>query len=69
MFTNLRELITSMPDEKTCTQYLADQRWNGKPVCPYCGFNGAYVIEGGKRFKCSSKTCYKKIQRNRWNYI
>ena len=62
MFTNLIELIKSMPDEKTCREYVANQRWaDGKPVCPYCQHNKCYVIEGGKRYKCGSRFCYKKF--------
>lgn len=61
MFTNLRELITSMPDEKTCREYLAEQRWKGNRVCPYCNCNTTYVIEKGKRFKCGNPQCYKKF--------
>jgi transposase-like protein len=61
MFNNLRELIATMPDEKTCRDYVIQQRWNGKPVCPYCGYDRCYIIEGGKRFKCASKTCYSKF--------
>jgi transposase-like protein len=52
----------SMPDEKTCRKYLADQRWeNGIAVCPYCGYGKCYDIENGKRYKCSNKECYKKF--------
>jgi hypothetical protein len=61
MFKNLQELIATMPDEKTCRDYLIKERWNGVITCPYCGFEKCYVIEGGKRFKCGSKTCYKKF--------
>jgi transposase-like protein len=51
-----------MPDEKTCREWLAEQRWNGKPACPYCGYDERiYSIEDGKRFKCGSKDCYKKF--------
>lgn len=62
MFTNLRELIQSMPDEQTCINYLSLQRWaDGIQVCPYCGVKDrAYVIEGGKRFKCPNGYCHKK---------
>ena len=61
MFKNLHELLLKMPTEKDCRDYLIQQRWNGKPVCPYCGFDSkTYVIEGGKRFKCGSKECGKK---------
>ncbi len=41
--------------------YLALQRWNGNTVCPHCGYKVCYVIEGGKRYKCGSKECYKKF--------
>lgn len=62
MFTNLRELILSMPDEKTCRDYVAKQRWpDGKPVCPHCGHDKTYVIERGAKYKCASKACYKKF--------
>jgi hypothetical protein len=61
MFNNLRELIATMPDEKACRYYLKTERWNGVPICPYCGFDRCYVIESGKRFKCASKACYKKF--------
>ena len=62
MFNNLYELITSMPDEKTCRDYLIKERWDGHPVCPYCGYSERiYIIEGGKRFKCGSPACYKKF--------
>ena len=63
MFKNLHELLLSMPTEKACRDYLIAQRWDGCPVCPYCGFDGkTYVIEGGKRFKCgaSQDVCGKK---------
>jgi len=63
MFKNLRELILSMPDEKTCREYLASQRWqDSKPICPHCGYTGKiYTIEGGKKYKCGSPECYKKF--------
>src|SRR5215208_1546652 len=61
MFKNLRELIATMPDEKTCREYLAKQRWNGKPICPYCFSDRVYSIEGGRRFKCGHNACYKKF--------
>ena len=61
MFTNLRELILSMPDEKMCREYLAKQRWNGKTVCPYCQHDKCYTIEGGKRYKCASTKCFKRF--------
>jgi len=62
MFNNLHELIAKMPDEKTCRDWLIMQRWDGHPVCPYCGYSERiYLIEADKRFKCGSKECYKKF--------
>ena len=62
MFKNLHELIATMPDEKTCREYLAKQRWeDGKPICPYCGHGKCYVIENSRRYKCGSPSCYKKF--------
>ncbi len=61
MFKNLHELIATMPDEKSCRDYLIKERWDGVIVCPYCNNEGAYVIENGKRFKCKSNKCYKKF--------
>ena len=61
-FTNLKQLITHFSDEKTCREYLEQQRWNGKPVCPYCGCSEkVYRIEKGKRYKCGNKDCHKKF--------
>ena len=62
MFTNLRELIASMPDEKQCRDYLVTQRWpDGKPVCPYCGSTHIYRVKERDRFKCGNPECYKKF--------
>jgi hypothetical protein len=59
MFKSLHELVATMPDEKTCREYLIKERWC---YClPLLSNEGAYVIENGKRFKCKSKTWYKKF--------
>lgn len=61
MFNNLRELVTSMPDEKACREYLVKQRWPDKVICPFCFCDKCYVIENGRKFKCGHKECYKKF--------
>lgn len=62
MFNNLIEFIRTMPTEQKCREFIAEQRWGkDRVVCPYCQHEKAYVIEGGKRFKCASKACYKKF--------
>lgn len=50
-----------MPDEKTCRDYLAKQRWDGKVACPYCKHQKCYSIEKGKRWKCADSKCYKRF--------
>lgn len=60
MFNNLRELIATMPDEQTCIKYLIQQRWDNRPVCPFCECVSYYVIDNGNRYKCSNNTCNKK---------
>jgi transposase-like protein len=60
-FKNLKDLFKKFPDEKTCVEYLIQQRWNGNIECPFCGATKVYTIEGGKRFKCADKFCNKKF--------
>lgn len=60
MVKNLKDLFAKFSDEQKCRDFLVQQRWNGCPVCPYCGSEKWYSIEDGKRFKCGNKECYKK---------
>lgn len=61
-FKNLAQLFEYFHSEDVCREYLTQERWNGKPICPYCGVDKKpYVIEGGKRFKCSDKDCHRKF--------
>jgi transposase-like protein len=60
-FKSLVELFDTFKTDDDCREFLIQQRWNSKPVCPYCGYaEKAYRIEGGKRFKCGNKECHKK---------
>jgi len=60
MVQNLKDLMAKFSNEDVCREYLAKQRWNGEPVCPYCGAGKHYIIENGKRYKCGNSECYKK---------
>ena len=61
-FKSLLQLTRHFSDEKVCREYLANLRWSeGKPVCPHCEHEKVYNIEGGKRYKCANKECYKKF--------
>lgn len=61
-FKNLKELMSYFSDEKTCLDYLEQQLWSGKPVCPHCGSEKVYRLANGKQFKCGNKkTCDRKF--------
>src|SRR2546423_9648770 len=61
MVKNLKDVMRKFNTEDKCRQFLIQQRWNGVPVCPYCGHNKSYSIENGKRLKCANNKCYKKF--------
>jgi transposase-like protein len=60
-FKTLLELVNHFKDDSISREYLAQKRWNGKPICPYCKHDKVYNIENGKRYKCASSKCYKKF--------
>jgi len=35
-FNSFASMLTALPDDKACREYLELQRWNNIPVCPYC---------------------------------
>lgn len=45
MFKNLHELIATMPDEKSCRDYLIKERWNNVVTCPYCDLESAMLLK------------------------
>jgi transposase-like protein len=52
---NLLQLLKRFPTEESCREFLIQSRWNGKPVCIYCGHSEKiYKIQGGKLLKCSA---------------
>ncbi len=60
-FKSLPQILNHFKDKETCVKFLEEQRWGGKPICPKCGCKKVYSIEGGKRYKCADKECYKKF--------
>ena len=62
-FTSFAQMVTALPDDKACREYLELKRWNGTPVCPHCGvvdanhyklnvkgeFKGMYKCKGCKQ--------------------
>lgn len=60
-FNNLVQFQQYFKDEETCRKHLEQQRWDGKPVCPFCQTERVYRFKDGRRFKCAEKTCNKKF--------
>ncbi|MFP5079490.1 transposase [Pedobacter sp. JCM 36344] len=54
-YKTILDLVKEFPDERSCHQYLASQRWDtGEIICPHdnCGHNQSYVFADGIRYKC-----------------
>lgn len=60
-FANLIELSHYFQDENICRKYVERIVWNGKPVCPHCGFSRVYTFPDGKRYKCAYNKCRKQF--------
>lgn len=62
-FKNVLEMLTKLPDEKSCREYLEYKRWNGNPCCTACGCKKVYELKIDGEFnglrKCSS--CKKRF--------
>ena len=50
---SIPEFYKRFPDEESCKDYIVQERWNGKPICPVCGHDKVYEIKGGMSYKCS----------------
>lgn len=52
-FKTLIDLVKVFPDERSCHEYLAYQRWEGYIVCPHdgCDHDECYVFSDGIRYK------------------
>jgi len=59
-FKSLINAVEYFSDDERCREYFASLRFeNGIPQCHHCGNEGAWKIEGGKRYKC--KACRKRF--------
>lgn len=59
-FNGLPELLKAFPDDSSARHYLEAQRWQGCPVCPFCGSTKFYKLNDGKTYKCGVTGCMKK---------
>ncbi|MCQ2203554.1 MAG: IS1595 family transposase [Bacteroidales bacterium] len=51
-FKSLFSVMNYFHDEQMCKQTLADARWNGDVVCPYCGKHHCSTRKNG-RYRCN----------------
>ncbi len=50
-FGSFVEMLTKLPDEKSCREYLEASRWDKTPVCPKCGSESHYKLNTGGEFQ------------------
>lgn len=54
----LENLQSYFDTEEKARNFMEECRWNGKPVCPSCGFDKIiYTLRDGKTKRCGNKTC------------
>ncbi len=47
------EFMRKFHSNSVCLKYLAEKRWTGNVVCPYCEHNKIYHFKDGLRYKCA----------------
>jgi transposase-like protein len=54
-----RSVSPELQDEGRARAYLEKLRWPHGPVCPHCGNQGAWRIDGGRAglYKCAAYVC------------
>jgi len=55
IFNSLISFAKTFSEEQTCREFLEYLRWEGKPICPLCGFDKKiYKLKDNKTYKCTS---------------
>ena len=60
-FSSLANLVTALPDEKSCIRHFRAIRWPNGIVCPHCGTIGGHYTLKDETHKCGEKNCHKKF--------
>ena len=50
---DLIEVLSKYNSQSKCIDYLEDQRWGGRPLCPYCGSDNNSSKKNEFRHKCN----------------
>ena len=51
-YMSIAEFYKRFPNESVCKDFIIQERWDGKPICPHCNHAKVYEIKGGMSFKC-----------------
>jgi len=51
-YLSIPEFYERFPNEESAREYIAEQRWNGKPCCSRCGSTKVWKIKSGMGYKC-----------------
>jgi transposase-like protein len=54
MSLDLASIYSLFPTAADCIDYLEFIRWNGEPLCPYCGSNRSTRIQKQSRHHCNN---------------
>lgn len=52
-FNSLIQLTHYFDNNQKCMNFLEKERWNGTPICPYCGSTHNYKRTTENRYKCA----------------
>lgn len=53
-FDSLISLVSHFNNDERCRDFITEQRWHGKVVCPFCGYNHIFVRHGEREFTVGS---------------
>nr|VFJ77981.1 MAG: Transposase [Candidatus Kentron sp. FW] len=54
---NIIEVFEKFPTQESCIEHIEKVRWNGTPVCPYCGSTKTHPSDG-RHFCYNCKTSF-----------
>jgi len=51
---DIMDVFEKFPTQKDCLKYLEQVRWQGKPMCPYCGSTKHTPAKQERRYHCNN---------------
>jgi len=58
---NIIQIFKQFPTQESCIKYLEEKRWNGEPICPYCGSKNTYKLVHNERYRHHCNDCRKSF--------